>query len=68
VNDLSEDAVASIHRNVTFNGLDPARVIPNHGDAVSLMMENRSASRNFDVVDLDPYVRWDRGCDRRCFA
>ena len=55
VNDLSEDAVASIRRNVTFNGLDPAKVIPHQGDAVALMMQNRSMHNSFDVVDLDPY-------------
>lgn len=33
-NDMSEDAVQSIRRNVEFCGIDPAtQVIPNHGDA-----------------------------------
>ena len=37
-NDMSADAVASIRRNVRYNGLDPDRdVVPNEDDAISLM-------------------------------
>ena len=33
-NDVSEDAVQAIRRNVEFCGLDPTtQVVPNHGDA-----------------------------------
>jgi len=32
-NDLSQDAVHSIERNVLYNGLTTAQVIPHHGDA-----------------------------------
>jgi len=32
-NDLSQDAVHSIKRNVLYNGLATEQVIPHHGDA-----------------------------------
>jgi tRNA G26 N,N-dimethylase Trm1 len=55
-NDMSADAVASIRRNVRYNGLDPDReVVPNEDDAISLMYRHREKTDRFAVVDLDPY-------------
>ncbi|KAI9506767.1 N2,N2-dimethylguanosine tRNA methyltransferase [Coemansia spiralis] len=53
-NDLLEDAVESIKRNVHFNGLSQSLVRANQGDAISVMYSYRDKGR-FDVVDLDPY-------------
>ncbi|KAJ2378784.1 RNA methyltransferase tRNA(m5U54)methyltransferase, partial [Coemansia sp. RSA 2603] len=52
-NDLLADAVESIRRNVHFNGLSPALVRANEGDAMAVMYAHRA--QRFDVVDLDPY-------------
>ena len=55
-NDMSADAVASIHRNVRYNKLDPEhQVVPNKDDAISLMYRHRERADRFPVVDLDPY-------------
>ncbi|KAJ1977637.1 RNA methyltransferase tRNA(m5U54)methyltransferase, partial [Dimargaris verticillata] len=55
-NDLEPDAVASIRRNLAYNGLDETLVRPNCDDACALMYRHRSDPRQgFHVVDLDPY-------------
>jgi len=53
-NDMSEEAVDSIKRNVKYNKVEDI-VIPNKGDAMMVMYENRDAFKRFDVIDLDPY-------------
>lgn len=55
-NDLDPNAVETIARNVAHNG-EAVReiVVPNCGDAVSVMTAAREPSAQFDVVDLDPY-------------
>lgn len=52
-NDLSEQAVADIKRNVEDNQVLDI-VTPNHDDATMLMYKHRREGR-FDVIDLDPY-------------
>jgi tRNA (guanine26-N2/guanine27-N2)-dimethyltransferase len=57
VNDLDEAAVEQARRNVAFNRVDPARVVPQQGNA-NLVMYNAALgvpAEPFDVVDLDPY-------------
>lgn len=55
-NDLDENAVETIKKNVLHNSLDSERDIrPNHGDAIEVMTLARSKEKQFDVVDLDPY-------------
>ena len=54
-NDLSSLAVQNMHRNITFNGLDPDIVRPVQGDAVDLLRAHAARSARVDVVDLDPY-------------
>jgi tRNA (guanine26-N2/guanine27-N2)-dimethyltransferase len=60
-NDLQEAAVETITRNVAFNveknGVGEGRVTPNQGDACMVMYQHREVGNQFDVVDLDPYVR-----------
>lgn len=53
-NDLSKEAVESIERNVKFNGLSTEKVRPNIGDACDVLYGARK-SKEFDVIDLDPY-------------
>lgn len=58
-NDWSFQAVDNIRRNVQHNGVGDI-VKPCHGDAAMVMYENRcksksSASKGFDVIDIDPY-------------
>ncbi|KAG4093089.1 N2,N2-dimethylguanosine tRNA methyltransferase [Neocallimastix lanati (nom. inval.)] len=53
-NDMSEEAVDSIKRNVKYNKVEDI-VIPNKGDAMMVMYENRDLFKRFDVIDLDPY-------------
>lgn len=52
-NDIDAAAVASIKHNATLNGIDPKVLVPNQGDASLVMYMARS--KQFDVVDLDPY-------------
>lgn len=54
-NDISEDAVKAIERNVAYNEIDSKSVTSNLGDATDVMYGSRSPDRRFDVVDLDPY-------------
>eukprot|EP00741_Cyanophora_paradoxa_P019777 tig00021168_g19088.t1 len=55
-NDRDATAVAAIRRNVVHNGLCPdTQVVPNVGDAIDVMMASRERSKQFEVVDLDPY-------------
>eukprot|EP01080_Neovahlkampfia_damariscottae_P004843 gene4843-8428_t len=51
-NDLSEDAVEEIKRNLQFNEVSEEYVRANHGDATEFMHKNK---KSFDVIDLDPY-------------
>ena len=53
-NDLSEEAVESITRNVAHNDVSNI-VIPNQGDASGYMYQCRDPSKRFHIVDLDPY-------------
>ena len=55
-NDYQAEAVESIKRNVTFNGLPSGLVEARHADAALTMMLHREpAALRFDVVDLDPF-------------
>ncbi|ORY89205.1 N2,N2-dimethylguanosine tRNA methyltransferase [Syncephalastrum racemosum] len=54
-NDLEEEAVESIRRNVKYNGLTEDLVLPNRGDAMKVMYDAIGHSKKYDVVDLDPY-------------
>ncbi|PLW07282.1 hypothetical protein PCANC_23867 [Puccinia coronata f. sp. avenae] len=58
-NDLSPSAVKLIQANIAHNGLDAGdgggKVRVTQGDACDLMYAHRAPSRQFDVVDLDPY-------------
>lgn len=53
-NDLSQKAYESIQRNIKLNKIEDI-VSPNLGDATMLMYESRHKSKQFDVVDIDPY-------------
>eukprot|EP00002_Diphylleia_rotans_P030036 TRINITY_DN6152_c0_g1_i1.p1 TRINITY_DN6152_c0_g1~~TRINITY_DN6152_c0_g1_i1.p1 ORF type:complete len:483 (-),score=75.56 TRINITY_DN6152_c0_g1_i1:742-2190(-) len=55
VNDWSHDAVEAMKRNIAYNDIDPAKVIPHRGDASMVMYANRSPENQFDIIDLDPY-------------
>ena len=52
-NDMSPDAISSIHRNISHNTLPPGLVTATCSDANSLMYSRHS--NRVDVVDLDPY-------------
>lgn len=58
-NDLSVEAVASIRRNVEFNGLNPeTQIVPHHGDGNRVMYDQLVKDpppAPFHVIDLDPY-------------
>jgi tRNA (guanine26-N2/guanine27-N2)-dimethyltransferase len=54
-NDLLPAAAASIRRNVEFNRLPEGLCTASHGDAVDVMHAHKKPSKQFDVVDLDPY-------------
>ncbi|KAI9189906.1 RNA methyltransferase tRNA(m5U54)methyltransferase [Blastocladiella emersonii ATCC 22665] len=54
-NDLDAEAVASIKRNVEYNGLSEELVRPNLGDAKIVMYQHLPPQLNYHVVDLDPY-------------
>lgn len=51
-NDLSEEAVKEIKRNLEFNEISEKQIIPNKGDANEVMYQNKG---KFQVIDLDPY-------------
>ena len=52
-NDLDPNVVASMRRNLEFNGPDVVeKIVASVGDARVVMMQNPNT---FDVVDLDPY-------------
>ncbi|XP_078693073.1 tRNA (guanine(26)-N(2))-dimethyltransferase-like [Branchiostoma floridae x Branchiostoma belcheri] len=53
-NDLSREAVSSIQKNITHNGVDDL-VVANRADASAFMYEHRGKQVKFDVIDLDPY-------------
>ncbi|PVV02733.1 hypothetical protein BB560_002802 [Smittium megazygosporum] len=55
VNDFSEEAVRSIVRNAEYNSIPDTVIKANHGDAMDVLYNSRSPSKQFDVVDLDPY-------------
>ena len=57
-NDIDAAAVESIRKNANLNGVDPAKLVPNQGDAMLVMYQSRD--KPYDVVDLDPYVRTHR--------
>lgn len=55
-NDLEPSAVQTIARNVAHNGGGvEGVVVPNCGDAISVMTAARAPQDQYDVVDLDPY-------------
>ncbi|KAN0015034.1 hypothetical protein ACTFIU_001355 [Dictyostelium citrinum] len=54
-NDILQTAVDSIVKNRAYNNVPEERIKPNLGDASMVMMENRSHSKQYDVVDVDPY-------------
>lgn len=55
-NDLDEEAVKTIQRNVLHNSLSPeSDVIPSHADAIQLMSQSTARDKQFHIVDLDPY-------------
>lgn len=51
-NDIALVAVNSIKNNVSHNAVDDL-VIPNQGDAIVYMHQNKGSQ--FDAIDLDPY-------------
>uniref|UniRef100_A0A7E4VZN3 tRNA (guanine(26)-N(2))-dimethyltransferase n=1 Tax=Panagrellus redivivus TaxID=6233 RepID=A0A7E4VZN3_PANRE len=53
-NDFSRDSVEHIKKNIAENQLD-GKVVANLDDAKAVMMAHREPSKQFDVVDLDPY-------------
>lgn len=55
INDLLPEATEVALSNVKTNGLDPSQVTVHNGDATMLMYQHRDPSKNFDVIDLDPY-------------
>ncbi|KAI7900790.1 N2,N2-dimethylguanosine tRNA methyltransferase [Cokeromyces recurvatus] len=54
-NDIEEDAIQAIKRNVKYNGLTEDLVKPNHGDAMRVMYDTVGTNEKYDVIDLDPY-------------
>uniref|UniRef100_H2ZLY1 tRNA (guanine(26)-N(2))-dimethyltransferase n=1 Tax=Ciona savignyi TaxID=51511 RepID=H2ZLY1_CIOSA len=53
-NDLSEDAFHLIKQNIDHNNVCDV-VEANQGDATTYMYINRGKSKEFDVIDIDPY-------------
>uniref|UniRef100_A0A0K0FFA4 tRNA (guanine(26)-N(2))-dimethyltransferase n=1 Tax=Strongyloides venezuelensis TaxID=75913 RepID=A0A0K0FFA4_STRVS len=53
-NDFSKNAVEIIKRNIELNNVENI-VEPHYGDAIDCMMKNRSVSKRFSAIDLDPY-------------
>ncbi|KAL1927537.1 hypothetical protein VTP01DRAFT_3774 [Rhizomucor pusillus] len=54
-NDLEEEAVESIRRNIQHNGLNDELVRPNQGDAMQVLYSAIGSAKKYDVIDLDPY-------------
>ena len=54
-NDLEKDAAAACARNAAENGASD-KVEAHCGDAVAYMINHRTSGQ-FDVIDLDPYLR-----------
>lgn len=54
-NDLEEEAVESIRRNIQHNGLNEELVRPNQGDAMQVLYSAIGSAKKYDVIDLDPY-------------
>jgi tRNA (guanine26-N2/guanine27-N2)-dimethyltransferase len=54
-NDIDVTAVEAIKRNILFNDISESKIIASHSDAISYMYANRDVSKQFDIVDLDPY-------------
>ncbi|ORX47492.1 N2,N2-dimethylguanosine tRNA methyltransferase [Hesseltinella vesiculosa] len=54
-NDLLQDAVDAIRRNIQYNELDEKLVKPNRDDAMRVMYKTVGTDDRYDVVDLDPY-------------
>lgn len=55
INDIEPAAVDAIETNLKHNGITSEKMKPNLGDATMVMYEHRTGSKQFDVVDLDPY-------------
>ena len=56
INDLEEAAVNLAKENMKFNKIpEDAPITVNLGDATSLMYNSREHTKQFDVIDLDPY-------------
>ena len=53
-NDLDEDAVKIIEKNIVANGIEDL-VSLSQNDASLLMYQNKQFTNRFDVIDLDPY-------------
>ncbi|KAI8973272.1 N2,N2-dimethylguanosine tRNA methyltransferase [Mycotypha africana] len=54
-NDIEEEAIEAMKRNIAYNGLSEELVRPNHGDAMRVMYDKVGTNEKFDVIDLDPY-------------
>jgi tRNA (guanine26-N2/guanine27-N2)-dimethyltransferase len=54
-NDISKEAAEAIHRNAVSNECDTSVLQASHNDAVLLMHQHKTPSKQFHVVDLDPY-------------
>lgn len=55
-NDVEPAALDALRENLRRNGLSEEQVIPNLGDAVSVMHSSKPPEgRRYDVVELDPY-------------
>ncbi|KAI9139115.1 N2,N2-dimethylguanosine tRNA methyltransferase [Paraphysoderma sedebokerense] len=54
-NDLEQDAVKSIERNMKFNNVPDGLIRSSRSDANTLMYSHAEPKKNFDVIDLDPY-------------
>jgi 23S rRNA (cytosine1962-C5)-methyltransferase len=52
--EASAAALDLARRNVTLNGLDPARVEAVQGDVFHVLRQYRDAGRQFDLIVLDP--------------
>ena len=55
-NDLEPAALEALRENLRRNGLTEERVVPNLGDAVSVMHRSKPPEgERFEVIELDPY-------------
>lgn len=56
INDLCKNATDAARNNCISNEVfDEKKVHIENKDATMLMYENREPSKNFDVIDIDPY-------------